>query len=140
MTEDINNLNLVQNSCNDWDNGVLLNWNLKYMALDDQMPNPRDLARWDCPLDNWYKINFDEASKGNPGKVGCGIFIRNSNGDNMGSLVVLIGHQTNHVAEASAALHGLHYAKNLNMKKIWLERGSLNIINCLNKNDTFLDC
>ena len=34
---------------------------------------------------------------------------------------------------ASAALHGLRYAKKLNLKRIWLEGDSLNIINCLNK-------
>ena len=60
--------------------------------------------------------------------------IRNSNGDNMGSLAIPLGFQTNHVVEASTALHGLLYAKKLNLNKIWLEGDSLNIINCLNKN------
>ena len=103
------------------------------MSMGDHRPNLRDLGRWDYPPDNWLKINFDGASKGNPGKVGCGIVIRNSNRDNMGSLAIPIGNQTNHVVEASATLHGLIFAKKLNMNNIWLQRDSLNIINFLNK-------
>lgn len=55
------------------------------------------------------------------------------NGDSLGVMAIPIGEQTNHVAEASAALYGLSYAKSMNLDKIWLEGDSLNIINCLNK-------
>lgn len=136
LIQNINNLALEQQFCNEWETSVLHNQNLKNVTNRDQGPNPRDLARWDCPPDNWYNINFDGASKGNPRKVGCGTVIRNSNGDNMGSLAIPIGFETNHVIEASTALHGLLYANKMNMKKIWLEGDSLNIINCLNKKTT----
>lgn len=96
-------------------------------------PNLRDLARWDCPLMDWYKINFDGASKGNPIIFGCGIIIRNMNGDRVGGMTIPIGVQTNHVVEASAALYGLSHGNFLNLNKIWLEGDSLNIINFLNK-------
>ena len=96
-------------------------------------PNLRDLARWDCPLKDWYKINFDGASKGNPRIIGCGIIIRNMNGDRVCGMAIPIGVQTNHVVEASTALYGLSHPKSLNLNKIWLEGDSLNIINCLNK-------
>ena len=59
--------------------------------------------------------------------------IRNSNGDFVGGMAIPLGCQTNHIAEASATLHGLIYAKGLNLKSIWIEGDSLNIINCLNK-------
>ena len=59
--------------------------------------------------------------------------IRNSNGDFIGGMAIPLGNQTNHVVEASAALYGLIYAKYLNLKNIWIEGDSLNIINCLNK-------
>lgn len=62
--------------------------------------------------------------------------IRNSIGENVGSLAIPIGTQTNHIAEASTSLHGLRYAKKLNLKRIWLEGDSLKIINCLNKKTT----
>ena len=48
-------------------------------------------------------------------------------------MAIPIGDQTNHVAEACTALHGLLYAKSMNLRKIWVEGDSLNIINCLNK-------
>ena len=59
--------------------------------------------------------------------------IRNSNGDFVGGMAIPLGCQTNHVAEASAALYGLMYAKDLNLANIWIEGDSLNIINCLKK-------
>lgn len=81
------------------------------------------------------KINFDGASKGNPGIDGCGIIIRDENGICKGVEAIPIGIHTNHVAEASVALHGFMLAKNKNYRKVWLEGDSLNIIRCLN-NDT----
>ena len=96
-------------------------------------PNLRDLARWDCPLMDWNKINFDGASKGNPGFAGCGIIIRNENGDRMGGMAIPICIQANHVAKANATLYGLIYAKSLNLNNIWLEGDSLNIFNFLNR-------
>ena len=95
--------------------------------------NPRDNARWDYPPVNRFMIYFEGASKENLGKDGCGVVIRNSNGDNVGCMAILIGDQTNHVAEACASLHDLLYAKSINLRKIWVEGDSLNIINCLNK-------
>jgi ribonuclease HI len=47
-------------------------------------------------------------------------------------MAIPIGFQTNHIAEASATLYGLSYAKSLDLTKVWLEGDSLNIINCLN--------
>ena len=82
---------------------------------------------------DWYKINFDGASKGNPRIAGCGIIIRDAYGEKVGCMAIPIGIQTNHVVEASVALYGLIYAKSLNLKKVWLEGDSLDIINFLNK-------
>lgn len=107
------------------------NWNISNMILYTKYPNPRDSARWDFPLTNWFKINFDGASKGNLATVGCGVVIRNSNGDFVGGTTIPLGCQTNHVVEASTTLYGLIYAKDLNLKNIWIEGDSLNIINCL---------
>lgn len=59
--------------------------------------------------------------------------IINSNSDFVGGMAIPLGCQTNHVVEASTALYGLIYAKDLNLKKIWIEGDSLNIINCLKK-------
>lgn len=52
--------------------------------------------------------------------VGCSVIIKNMNGDSLGVMAIPIGEQMNHVAEASAALYGLSYAKSL----IWTKFGS----------------
>ncbi len=118
-----------QQPLNEWDAGVMNNWNIRNMILNTKDPNPRESARWDCRPTNWFKINFDGASKGNPGMAGCGVMIRNSNGDFVGGMAIPLGCQTNHVVEASVALYGLIYAKDLNLKNIWIKGDSLNIIN-----------
>ncbi len=66
--------------------------------------------------------------------------IRNYNGDFVGGMAIPLGHQTNLDAKASTALYGLIYAKDLNLKNIWIECDSLNIINFLKINlSTFMD-
>ena len=56
----------------------------------NKVSNPRVNARQDFPPENWFKINFDGASKGNPGTAGCGFVIRNSNDDFNGGMAVPI--------------------------------------------------
>lgn len=79
------------------------------------------------------KVNFDGPSKGNPAVASCGMVIRDDNGVYKGVRGIYLGIQTNHVAEANAAIHGLALAKEKGCKKIWSEGDSLNIIRCLSK-------
>ena len=91
----------------------------------------RQQASWSFPPKKWHKANFDGAAKGNPGLAGCGEIIRNSLD---GGIVVFsspIGHQTNHLAEASAARLIVKLALDSGIKYLWLEGDSLNIINCI---------
>lgn len=118
---------------NAWEEVVVQNWNLNGLSLTQNGPNLRDLARWDFPSKDWYKINFYGASKGNSRIAYCGIIIRNMNGERVHGMSIPIGVQTNHVVEASAALYDLSHAKSLNLKNIWLEGDSINIINYLTK-------
>jgi ribonuclease HI len=57
-------------------------------------------------------IYTDGASRGNPGKSGAGIIIRDSSGIILKKGIYL-GHTTNNVAEYSAFIHGLKEAKKL---------------------------
>ena len=81
------------------------------LSLVQNGPNLRDIARWDFPPKDWYKVNLDVASKGNPGTTACGIIIRNMNRDRMGGMAIPIGIQTSHVEEASAAPYGINYER-----------------------------
>ena len=131
MIENIKICEKGQHPANDWEVGVMNNWNIRNLILDLKNPNPRESARWDCPPTNWLKLNFDGASKGNPGIAGYGVVIRNSIGDFFSHMAIPLGCQSNHVTKASATLYGLMLAKDLNLVNIWIEGDSLNIINCL---------
>lgn len=78
-------------------------------------------------------INFDGAAKGNLGPSGYGAILRGYRGICKGMIAVLIGTQTNHKAEAMAALQGIILAKKWNYPYLWIEGDSNNIIKCLNE-------
>ena len=126
-------MDFVQGPKVDWESRVLKNWSFREMRDVKIKINLRSMARWDCPLQGWDKISFDEASKGNPRIGGCGIVIKNEQGYTIGVMAIPIGVQTNHIAEASATLYGLSLAKSLSLSKVWLEGDSLNIVNFFNK-------
>lgn len=56
-------------------------------------------------------IYFDGASKGNPGKAGAGVWIKNENGDEIARISRYLGEKTNNEAEYLALLLGLREAK-----------------------------
>lgn len=68
MIENIKICGFGQQPCNEWEEGVLNSHNIMILGMNIKDPNPRDSARWDFPLVNSFKINFDRASKGNPVK------------------------------------------------------------------------
>ena len=88
-------------------------------------------ARRSFPLENWHKANFNGAAKGNPRPAGSKGIIRNNLGGRTMVISFPLGHQTNHLAEASAARHVVKLALALGIDHLWLEGDSLNIINCI---------
>ena len=87
--------------------------------------------KWQLPPKGWHKENFDGASKGNPGPLGCGRVIRNNFGGGVAAFSLPLGFQTNHFAEASSACQTIKLAFEMGIKKLWLEGDSNNIINCI---------
>jgi ribonuclease HI len=65
----------------------------------------------EAPQVGYHKINFDGASKGNPGPTGYGAVIRNSKGDILHLSAGNLGHNTNNVMEIWGFLKGLQAAK-----------------------------
>ena len=61
VTKNIRSIQKGQQPQNEWEDLVILDWNLKDINLIQIGPNLRDLARWDCPPMDWYKIKFDGA-------------------------------------------------------------------------------
>lgn len=78
-----------------------------------------------------YKLNFDGASKGNPGLSGAGMVIY-KNGEEIWSSCKFIGYKTNNQAEYSALILGLDNALKLGIKRLSVLGDSLLVINQLN--------
>jgi ribonuclease HI len=79
---------------------------------------------WSPPPTNFIKINFNGASKGNPGPAGYGAILRNSNGKILCLIAVFLGETTNNVAELIGLLRGLQIAIDKHHHKIILEGDS----------------
>lgn len=79
-----------------------------------------------------YKLNVDEASKGNPGEAGSGGLIRDSNGDFLVGFAYFLGINSSVHAETKAIYLGLKLAQELNILSIWLESDSELLVKILN--------
>jgi ribonuclease HI len=88
---------------------------------------------WSPPPVDFIKLNFDGASKGNPGAAGYGVVFRNHQGHiiliNAGNL----GHSTNNAAELWGLIRGLQLAIDYNFTKLIVEGDSQVIINLLRR-------
>jgi hypothetical protein len=82
---------------------------------------------WTPPPAHFIKVNFDGASKGNPGPAGYGAVLRNS-GEILGLEAGFLGETTNNVAELTGLLRGLQTAMDKGHQRIILEGDSQIII------------
>jgi ribonuclease HI len=77
------------------------------MEIEGRKTSP---THWEAPPTKFFKLNFDGASKGNPGPAGYGAVIQNSDGEILHILVGSMGHNTNNAAEIWSLLCGLQAA------------------------------
>jgi ribonuclease HI len=95
-----------------------------------QTPSP---STWSPPPAHFIKVNFDGASKGNPGPAGYGAVLRNSAGEILGLAAGFIGDSTNNVAELTGLLRGIQLASDRGHQRIILEGDSQIIIRLATK-------
>lgn len=88
---------------------------------------------WHPPPDGCYKLNFDGASKGNPGQAGFGGAIRNHRGDLLWTYWGNVGWDTNNVAELEGLLAGIALVERLDLQPVILEGDSQVIITLATK-------
>ncbi|GLJ18085.1 hypothetical protein SUGI_0319310 [Cryptomeria japonica] len=69
--------------------------------LKDERLQRRDVV-WQAPPLGWMKLNFDRASKGNPGRSGLGAIVKDEFGFTLKYFLGPVGFATNNVAEISA--------------------------------------
>lgn len=78
-------------------------------------------VKWDKPVPNWYKLNTDGASVGNPGKAGEGALIRNHEGGWVKGFSRAIGISSNVDAELWALRDGLRICCSMGMQAAEIE-------------------
>lgn len=76
-------------------------------------------------------IACDGASRGNPGPAGIGVQITDEDGAVVAEIARGIGETTNNVAEYTAVIEGLAFAKELGARSVTLRSDSLLLINQL---------
>ncbi|XP_059064730.1 uncharacterized protein LOC131856816 [Cryptomeria japonica] len=90
--------------------------------------NKRKLASWKPPLLGKFKLNFDGASRGNPGLAGVGMVIVNHHTHIIHARCHAIGIQSNNFVEFKALSLGLELAISLGIKDLIIEGDYLVII------------
>jgi len=121
----------------DNEKNILDNWELQIhqdsTTTQRTNRNIKDNSRWTPPPNNSYKLNFDGASKGNPGQAGFGGIIRDSKGKLKQLYYGSLGWDTNNSAELEGLWQGLSIAKEFNLQPLLVEGDSQIIINMANR-------
>ena len=124
-----------------WDSQIIQRW--KHLFIPDgwKIGNSftsslsRKQTGWRPPDEGYWKLNFDGASRGNPGPSGFGACIRNLDGNVVAITISPLPINTNNMAEAQALLAGLTLAKQGNFQLLHIEGDSSVIINaCIHRN------
>ena len=116
---------------------VLRHWTPPTSSLATSPPPAKPLpispSLWSPPPFDFLKLNFDGASKGNPGAAGYGVVFR----DYLGHIKAIgarpLGHSSNNVAELWGLISGLQMASQNNYTRLIVEGDSQIIIGLLRK-------
>ncbi|XP_057836806.2 uncharacterized protein LOC131047028 [Cryptomeria japonica] len=86
------------------------------------------MAEWCPPPFPSFKLQFDGASKGNPGRSGVGVIIFDHSSKIIKAVGKYIGQGTNNMVEFHALSFGLDLALSLNIKDIAIEGDSMLVV------------
>ena len=135
---DVTNSSLKKSKFNhvvtSWDSQIIQRW--KHLFIPDgwkidtsSTSLSRKQTRWRPPDEGYWKLNFDGASRGNPGPSGSGACIRNLDGDVVAITVSPLPINTNNMVVAQALFASLILAKQGNFWLLHIEGDSSVIIN-----------
>ena len=96
----------------------------------------RKNCRWLPPPPGWFKLNFDGASRANPGILGIGCIINDSDGTWIVKRAKPIPPTSNNLAELEAVSEGIKLCIKLGLSKIVIEGDSQIVINALRRRST----
>jgi hypothetical protein len=123
--------------CPTHEQSILDSWNVTpnpFLTKNPQRSQTKgNPSLWSPPPAGFIKLNFDGASKGNPGATGFGVVFRNRQGNilliSMGSL----GHTTNNATELWGLTKGLQIAHAQGYHQLIVEGDSQVILNLFGK-------
>ena len=93
-------------------------------------------VRLEKPLLNWYKLNTDGASCGNPGRARGGGVIRDNAGNWIRGFARYIGYTTSKIAEFWALRDGLKLAIQLGVQNLEVELDAKVIVDLINSRNS----
>lgn len=115
-----------------WDN-----WQMRINHNSTNSRNPiklrQETSSWNSPPAGMIQLNFDGASKGNPGQAGYGGVFRDHNGNPLGIFMGSIGWDTNNSAELEGLWRGLQISHRKNFFPLIIEGDSQILIRMATK-------
>ncbi|XP_059068482.1 uncharacterized protein LOC131858992 [Cryptomeria japonica] len=123
-------------SFTEWDNFIRKQWSgIKIPPFTGKTGTDKEEIRktckWQPPKHGWFKLNFDGASRGNPGTAGAGCIIHLDKGKSIGSKSIHLGQTTNNTDEFLSLIEGLKMCRELRIHKVEIEGDSALIINAI---------
>ena len=107
---------------------ILENWNFhlpqSMISKRQSQSHTINKSAWLPPLQHSFKLNFDGASKGNPGTAGFGGIFRNHKGDSLLIFYGNIGWDTNNSAELEGLWQGLLLSRHYGFHPLEVEGDS----------------
>ena len=88
-------------------------------------------AKWTKPPEQWFKLNTNGASNGNPSKAGGGGLIRDCNGKWFKGFSRSIGHASSFIAEFWALRDGLKLALDIGVLRLVVELDAKVVVSLL---------
>ena len=88
---------------------------------------------WIPPPENWFKLNTDGSSLGNPGRASGGGIIRNFHGDWVCGYARSVGYTTSIVAELWALRDGINMCIDLRLATMIIELDAKLVVDLLQK-------
>lgn len=115
-----------------WDNWQI---SINHYSAKDRTPNKhrQEASSWNPPPTGMIQLNFDGASKGNPGQAGYGGVFRDHHGHPLSIFMGSIGWDTNNSAELEGLWRGLKIAHRKNFFPLIVEGDSQIIIRMATK-------
>eukprot|EP00253_Pinus_taeda_P032540 PITA_32540 len=122
---------------NDKEQAIWNNWQI-HLHFSNVLPSnsnkQKDISStWSPPPINTFILNFDGASKGNPGSTGYGGAVRNHQGQVLKVFFGSIGWNTNNVAELEGLWKGINIAQKEGLTPLIVQGDSQILINMATK-------